>query len=394
MSRNGLPTLRLIFDRQGTSTPKVESIIYFVATYQRVRRFISTGIRVAKGQWHKDGYIINHPNAPTLNQKLEKDKARLMKLMYDLCDHPAGFDLDLFVHEAKVERRNAKMTFLDFLHERVWQRKLSDATRRQHMVAINALEESGIIKYFTDLKPANLARWDAWLRNEKGVTHQPTLYGYHKRIRVYVQDALLFEYIRDNPYTRFKVERGKEHGIRYLNREEVARLEALVTQDKTLQRVRDLFIFQMYTGLSYSDMYALDLASLKKREDGYYYIRDQRLKTQQEYYLLLLPPAVRVLEKYGLRLPQYSNVKYNAYLKGLGVAIGLTKPLTSHMARHTFATTITLGNNVPIEVVAKMMGHADIATTQRYAKILAEDVTSEFKRLAQGFGEVATDKQE
>ena len=134
----------------------------------------------------------------------------------------------------------------------------------------------------------------------------------------------------------------------------------------------------MYTGLAYSDMYNVDWTQAEKRKDGRYYIRQSRLKTNEEYYLLLLPPAVAVLERYKWQLPTISNQKYNDYLKGLGLACGIKKPLTSHVARHTFATTITLANHVPIEIVAKMMGHSDIKTTQRYAKVLAEDVIDAF----------------
>lgn len=153
----------------------------------------------------------------------------------------------------------------------------------------------------------------------------------------------------------------------------VGKIEALSTEDYTLNRVRDLFVFGCYTGLSYVDMYNVDVG-----ED--LLVRGARVKTWGDYYIKLLPQAKAVWDKYGGELPKYSNQKYNLYLKVLGLAAGIKKPLTAHMARHTFATQM-LSKGVSIEILAKMLCHADISTTQRYAKVLAEDVFQAFDRV-------------
>ena len=112
------------------------------------------------------------------------------------------------------------------------------------------------------------------------------------------------------------------------------------------------------------------------------YLRDQRKKTSTEYFVYLLPPAVEVLRKYSYKLPIVCAQQYNMRLKALAAICGLKRGLSSHVARHTFATTITLSQGVPMHVLQKMMGHTNIKTTQIYAKVLAEDVEREFSRLS------------
>ena len=151
------------------------------------------------------------------------------------------------------------------------------------------------------------------------------------------------------------------------------------TPGSSLAHARDLFIFQMYTGMAYADTQAFNIADYAY-VDGHWQRTAERIKTGVPYVSRLLPPAVEVLQRNSFRLPQLSNQKYNVALKNLGDAAGIRKRLTSHMARHTFATW-ALQHGVPIEIVSRMLGHTDIAMTQRYAKVLAEDVTAQFTAL-------------
>ncbi len=373
------PSLKFIFDRRNKASNTQAETLYFEVMHKRIRRYINSGIKLCKHQWNAGSQtIVNHRDADSLNQKLEHMRRTLRDLMQEHCLSPMGFDLDEYMSIALSEREAISRDFLEFARERSYARGLQGSTLRQHHAAFDALEAFGGIRSFKELTPANILRFDAWLRTERGLSHQQTIYGYHKRIKVYVNEAIRFEFLRENPYNKVSIPRGENKSIRYLTKSELDALVKLELEDASLERIRSLFVLQTYTGLSYSDMYALDWREVQKREDGRYYIRQQRLKTKEEYYLLLLPPAVEVLERFGWELPNISNQKYNNYLKGLGLACGIRKPLTSHMARHTFATTVTLANHVPIEIVAKMMGHADIKTTQRYARILAEDVIDAF----------------
>lgn len=376
-----LPAIKVVYDRKKQATQDKPALIYIEISHKRVRRYISTGISVYPSQW-ADGScsIKKHSNAIKLNLFLEGFRREILDRMVDACNHPLGFDINDFVASFKRDQKEVHISFIDFMYKRVELRPLKDSTKRQHLVAIRALEESKIIVSFRDLTPDRLARFTDFLRNAKGLRSAETIYSYHRRISCYVSEAIMFGYIKQNPYSRYKADRGKSAKVKYLNRQELHLIVSAELTDEVLSRIRDLFVFQIYTGLSYSDLYAADYKSAELR-DGRYYIRDSRVKTSEEYYLMLLGPALKVLKKYGWELPKYSNQKYNAYLKALALACGLKRTLTSHMARHTFATTITLSNDVPIQIVSKMLGHSDIKTTQRYAKVLADDVARSFVEL-------------
>jgi len=149
-------------------------------------------------------------------------------------------------------------------------------------------------------------------------------------------------------------------------------------------------VFSCYTGLSYADAKKLTVSDIAKGVDGKLWILTNREKTNTTSNIPLLPTALAILEKYrhyplceakGLVLPVLSNQKMNSYLKEIADLCGIFKELTFHMSRHTFATTVTLSNNVPIETVSKMLGHTDLKTTQHYAKLLDTRVASDMGKL-------------
>jgi integrase len=151
--------------------------------------------------------------------------------------------------------------------------------------------------------------------------------------------------------------------------------------DELIQKTRDLFVFQMYTGLSYSDAQAFDISQYSRDGDIYKH-NGERIKTGVAYVSQLLPPAIRVLEKYGMQVPQIENHVYNRELKIIGMSAGIKMPLHSHLARHTFATWM-LRNGAKIENVSRMLGHTNIRQTQRYAKVLAESVHEDYAMVAE-----------
>ena len=157
-----------------------------------------------------------------------------------------------------------------------------------------------------------------------------------------------------------------------------------------LAQVRDTFLFCCFTGLAYSDIQKLERSQITRGIDGEQWIFSKRTKTNVKSHIPLLPEALEIIERYkdhplcesrGLVLPVPSNQKMNDYLKEIAVICGIDKILTSHVARHTFATTITLQNGVPIESVSKMLGHTNIRTTQIYAKILDTKVSEDMQAL-------------
>ena len=146
-----------------------------------------------------------------------------------------------------------------------------------------------------------------------------------------------------------------------------------------LNKVRDCFLFQAYTGLSYSDMAGLTKDDFIACDKGMY-LHKARVKTKVNYTVFLLPKAIALLEKYDWKLPVLSNQKYNSYLGEIKDIIGISKPLHSHIARHTAATQF-LNNGLSIDVVAKILGHTNTNMTKHYAKLLDTTVLNEMAKL-------------
>ena len=161
------------------------------------------------------------------------------------------------------------------------------------------------------------------------------------------------------------------------------------------QWAKDLFVFSCYTGLAYCDVMSLTKENISIGIDGEYWIMTSRKKTNQPVRVPLLSKALEIIEKYkhhpkaiatGTAFPNLTNQKLNSYLKEIADFCGITKNLTFHLARHTFATTVTLTNGVPIETVSKMLGHSNIRTTQVYAKVIEKKVSDDMMILRQKLG--------
>lgn len=155
--------------------------------------------------------------------------------------------------------------------------------------------------------------------------------------------------------------------------EELKKVKDAQIDSETICRVRDLFIFQAYTGISYADLAKFNFKRDVQKRGNKYVILDIRLKTEENYFIVLLSPAMEILKKYDYVLPIISNQQYNLRLKIVADYAGLDRNLTVHMSRHTFAT-MCLNNGVKMENVSKMLGHTNVRTTQQYAKVLNAEV--------------------
>lgn len=209
---------------------------------------------------------------------------------------------------------------------------------------------------------------------------------YVKHLKKIILLALSRKWIIENPFLFVKLT-AKPSPREFLRAHE---LEAIRTKEFTLDRmaqVRDIFVFCCYTGLAYVDVTKLNSDEIGIGDDGKQWIFTRRQKTDTPSRIPLLKEALEILEMYKehpmcrfkkILLPVYTNQRMNSYLKEIADVCGIKKTLTFHMARHTFATTVTLTNGVPLETVSKMLGHRSIVTTQHYAKILdvkiAEDM--------------------
>ncbi|WP_245693458.1 site-specific integrase [Salinimicrobium catena] len=182
----------------------------------------------------------------------------------------------------------------------------------------------------------------------------------------------------------------KERG--FLTEKEITAIERLRFPTERLEVVRDLFIFSCYTGISFGDIMLLSAENLMSGEDGNDWIITKRKKTLNPVKIPLLSKAQRIILKYrdsprtvvyDSLLPRISNQKANAYLKEIQAQAKINKKLTFHLARHTFATTITLSNGVPLETISKLLGHSELRTTQIYAKVVEKKVSEDMMKLRQ-----------
>ncbi len=213
---------------------------------------------------------------------------------------------------------------------------------------------------------------------------------YIKNFKKIVHLAMANGQLRIDPFINFKMSQ-KRIDKGFLTQDE---LQRVLNEDLEIDRlvfVRDCFIFGCFTGLAYSDLKTLAPKNIMVGTDGKLWITIRRKKTDKVCNVPLLPAALQILEKYAdhpyclkrnVLLPVFSNQKLNGYLKEIATICKINKELTSHMARHTFATTVTLNNGIPIESVSKMLGHSSIKMTQNYARLLDNKVGRDMDTIA------------
>lgn len=283
---------------------------------------------------------------------------------------------------AAERRYHSALGFIEFMKDQIKKERISPGTIAHKNITIDALVRFGKLNSFKDLTPINVKAFDDFLHNEteRSLT---TVNNYHKNVKKYIRLAFEMGYIPRDPYKSplCRFPRGKSKERRPLTEEELVKLRELDTLSEKEEHVRDLFIFCAYTGLSYSDSQVFDYKTMTEKLKGRIYIDGVRVKTGNNFFTPILPPAMEVLKKYGYQLPHISNQKANDYLHLIESRLRLNKPLTTHVARHSFATLI-LSHDVPIENVGRMLGQTDIKTTLIYCKILKTTIERHAKKLA------------
>lgn len=268
--------------------------------------------------------------------------------------------------EKKVQNPSLDMSFVKYMEDAIKAENIRIGTRKHKICVIDAVRRFGKIKKLSDLTPANIMAFDKWLRD--GTRTEITIYGYHKNIKCYTKQLRIAEMISEDPYNKVKIKRGKCKERQPLSEKELKKVRDAKLEGK-MERVRDLFIFAAYTGLAFCDTQLFEFQTMTEKVGKMYYIDGQRLKTGSQFFTPILQPAMKVLEKYHFQLPKISNQKANDYLHLIQEKLNINKNMTFHVARHSFAT-LALAHDVPIENVARMLGHQDVKTTQIYAKVL------------------------
>lgn len=243
-------------------------------------------------------------------------------------------------------------------------------------------------KEIRDLDYEFIQEFSFWLKSVRKCNHNTTV-KYLTNLKKIVLDCVKKGWLQKDPFMRFKMSK-KETPKEHLSQKELNDIAAKILKVERISQVRDIFLFSCYTGLAYADTKNLKRSQIVIGIDGERWISTTRQKTDMPTRLPLLPKAVEIIDKYsghpqccadGTVLPVLSNQKMNAYLKEIADLCGISKTLTYHIARHTFATTVTLSNGVPLETVSKMLGHSSMKQTQHYAKILDIKVSSDMGEL-------------
>lgn len=229
---------------------------------------------------------------------------------------------------------------------------------------------------------------ELWLKTERKCGQNATM-KYISILKMIVLFCVDNNWLEKDPFARFKM--SKEEVVpEFLNKEEIQAISSKEIKIERLRQVRDVFLFCCFTGLAYVDIKKLNASEVSVGVDNELWIFTRRGKTNIPSRIPLLPISQKILDSYKDHpqcinsrklLPVLSNQKYNSYLKELADICGITKNLTTHTARHTFATTVTLSNGVPIESVSKMLGHKKLQTTQHYARVLDIKVSEDMQVL-------------
>ena len=397
-------TLSVVYDHRGRTQKGEEGPVELRVTVNRKPYYINTGVRVCKNRFVA-GVIKNTrttADADVLNERLRTITAIVEQEVNKCLDERREIDI------ADIRRKvwgfgassdGSDSSMIEWIREQVPMIKMSKATRQKYITLCNRMEEFGKLTRWKDITVESIMNFDGWLRNQNvrltanqlqaGI--EPRKMGdagvssYHKSLRAMLNRALKMGRIQANPYDRLRGEFrcAKRDSVDYLTEEQMKKvMELTPVRGSQAALARDLFIFQMFTGLAYSDTQRFDISQYRE-VDGRWRFIGERIKTGVPYVSMLLPPAVEVLERNGWQVPKMNNQRYNQMLKAIGMVIGIEK-LHSHMGRHTFGTWM-LSKGAKIENVSRMMGHSNITQTQRYAKVLAKDVYDDFEKIAEEF---------
>lgn len=374
--------------------------IYVRITVDGTRDGFATGKKIDAVFWNEEtGASADCPDQHVINSYITKTKAALEKC-YNLLEATEVTVTATMVRDKYMPRAPLQRTLMDAfkLHNTEFSERVGKKNgKKGTLLRYQRLEKKVATFLYQQYKVRDVALegmkksfapnfYHHMLMDDIGPNTAMT---YAKTLKQVLSRAVSEGWITHNPCGNFKfsyVQPERE----YLEKHEITKIYDKVLKVPRLDEVRDVFIFCCFTGYAYETTYNLTQENLFKGLDGKMWVTKNRAKTGTEETVPLLPIALAIIGKYknhpycvanNKLLPVNSNYRYNAYLKEIADLCGITKKLTTHTARHTFATTITLENDVPIETVAKMLGHKNLRTTQIYAQITKRKISNNMKEL-------------
>ena len=399
-----IETMNLKFIIRKNRAVEGKAPIQMQITIDGERIFFTTNQKIEIENWEeKTGRAIGRtPRIKVLNELLDKmnvDAHKAFNEMKHLGEEITGDSLrKKLLGEEKYSRKKiyevtqiynahtAKLIGIE-LNKRTWERYKAYANR---------LAEFTKIKYNVDdisihqLKYNFIVEYDFYLKTEL-MLHQNTIVKYIQYLNRVMDFAVNHEWADKNIFQNFKIS-IKEAKREYLTGDELNRIVEKEIKLPRLAEVKDCFVFCCYTGYAYKDATKLTPDHIVTGINGKKWIYTSRQKNDNTSNVPLLEPALEIIDKYkdhplcsnkNRLLPMKSNQKLNAYLKELADLCEIEKPMTTHIARHTFATTVLLANGVSMEATSKMLGHSSIKTTQIYGKIVESRVGAEMDQLSE-----------
>ena len=372
--------------------------IYLRLTYKKKRTQFSAGQFVNPDDWNskKQLAVSNSKNNSILNAELALIKSKLEKAHLKLQLEDIDFTVDdilLKYLNKKIKKEDGVVSyFKKYLakQEKLIGRDIQQATWNKFNYVCNHVASFIYSKYkkkdypLEKLNQQFLDDFEYYLKtakNQKQVTINKAIQRFRKPIKIAISEG----YLNKDPFMLHKPKRVTKSVV-FLSQKELEKIENHKFHQSRLVLVRDLFIFCCYTGLAYNEMNNLKKNHIIDGFDGNKWIQMKRQKTGKDISVPLLPKASEIILKYNSEseyvLPKMSNQKINSYLKEIAGSIGINKRVTHHTARKTFASTVLLYNNVPMEIVSELLGHSSISITEDYyGKVVQKKVSDEMKKL-------------
>lgn len=401
-------TFSILFWVYGKRAVNNKANIYIRVTLNGKRVNISLKKKINISTWDEKLQRASgtDKDSRVLNLYLNEVQSKVYRIYEDFKRDEVPFTSQMvkakFLGEDKT--RFSFQNLVDYYNEKM-QHKLHRNTMGQYKTSQRYMMEYILKEYkLTDIPLFNLeygfiVGFEDFLRSYVPKSGQSkignnTAMKHIKRLRRMVTLAYRMKWMERDPFVNFKMRiEKKERG--FLTDFELLGIEDLSSSIERLMVVKDLFVFSCYTGISYVDIVQLSEDNIVMGIDGSPWIMAKRVKTGAPFKIPLLPKAAILIDKYkdhyrtndtSNLLPKLSNQKLNSYLKEIADLCGIKKNLTFHMARHTFATTVTLSNGVPIETVSKLLGHTKLSTTQIYARVVERKVSDDMALLKSKIG--------
>lgn len=367
-------------------------------TLNKERKQFTTGLFVNPLYWENKLQKVNYrdSNYKFINAQIEQIQIKInnIALVFQLQDEKCTLD-NIYNKYIGVEIKKKEFVLSYYKQYLAKIKKLvgleiKDNTYNKFVYVGNHLEAFLKWKFkktdfpLEELSLQFLDDFDYYLKTEKK-QEQITINKTIQRLRTPIKQAISEGYLDRDPFILHKSKTVRKTVI-FLTTKELKTLEEAVLQQKRLSTIQDLFIFCCYTGLAYNEMANLEKQNIQIGFDNINWIQMKREKTQRQISIPILPKAQEIIEKYSTDsnriFPSISNQKFNSYLKEISAITGIEKRLTHHIARKTFASTVLLYNDVPMEIVSELLGHSNMTITQEsYGKVVQKKVSEEMKKL-------------